>query len=390
MRIAAVIGTRPEVIKMAPVIYQLRERSSVFDVVVVATAQHREMLDQALSLFDIVPDHDLDLMSPGQTLSGIAGRVLDRMDTTLGTIRPDMVLVQGDTTTVFAAALAAFYRRIPVTHVEAGLRSYDLENPFPEEANRRLTTVLAEINCAPTALSRTRLLQEGVPAEKIIVTGNTVVDALHYVLDKPFSFTGTALETFDFKDKRIILVTCHRRESLGADMENIFSALIDIVHAFPDVHVVYPVHLNPEVQRMAKRILSTVDRIHLIPPLDYAAFINLMKRSHLILTDSGGLQEEAPTLAKPLLVMRTVTERPEAFQRGLSKVIGTSRNAIVQETSHILNAGDIAEATRGSNPYGDGMAASRIAQALERWARGLHPLLEPASEFNYQEECGMP
>ncbi len=390
MRVAAVIGTRPEVIKMAPVIYQLRERSSVFDVVVVATAQHREMLDQALSLFDIVPDHDLDLMSPGQTLSGIAGRVLDRMDTTLGTIRPDMILVQGDTTTVFSAALAAFYRRIPVTHVEAGLRSYDLKNPFPEEANRRLTTVLAEINCAPTALSRTRLLQEGVPAEKIIVTGNTVVDALHYVLDKPFSFTGTALETFDFNDKRIILVTCHRRESLGENMQNIFSALIDIVHAFPDVHFVYPVHLNPEVQRMAKRILSTVDRIHLIPPLDYAAFINLMKRSHLILTDSGGLQEEAPTLAKPLLVMRTVTERPEAFQRGLSKVIGTSRNAIVQETSHILNAGDIAGATRGSNPYGDGMAASRIAQALERWARGLHPLLEPASEFNYQEECGMP
>jgi len=370
------------VIKMAPVIHRLRERTDVFEVVVVATAQHREMLDQALSLFGIVPDHDLDLMSPGQSLSDLSVRVLDRMDATLGVVRPDMVLVQGDTTTVFATALAAFYRRIPVTHVEAGLRSFDLGNPFPEEANRRLTTVLAEINCAPTALSRTRLLQEGIPADKIAVTGNTVVDALLHVLEKPFAFAGTELESFDFRNKRVILVTCHRRESWGAGMENIFLALTDIVRAFPDVHIVYPVHLNPEVQRAAKRVLSSINRIHLISPLNYTAFINLMKRSHLILTDSGGLQEEAPTLGKPLLVMRTVTERPEAFQGGLSKVIGTTRNAIVQEASRILDAALPEDAARAGNPYGDGMAASRIAQALERWSRGLRPLLEPTAEFN--------
>jgi UDP-N-acetylglucosamine 2-epimerase (non-hydrolysing) len=385
MRLAIIIGTRPEVIKMAPVIYQLRKRSESFDVVTVVTAQHREMLDQALSLFDIVPEYDLDVMYPGQSLSNLTSRVMDRMDSALGRIRPDMVLIQGDTTTVFTTALVAFYRKIPVMHIEAGLRSYDLQNPFPEEANRRLTTVLAEINCAPTNLSKARLLNEGVPPEKIVITGNTVVDALHYIMDKPFSFSGTPLEKINFTNNRIVIVTCHRRESWGKDLEEIFLALTDVVKVFPDVRIIYPVHLNPEVQNTAKRILTDIERIHLVPPLDYLTFINLMKRSVLILTDSGGLQEEAPTLCKPLLVLRRVTERPEAFQGGLSKVIGTSRKSIVKETAHVLNRADTANAVAcDDNPYGDGTAASRIVETLERWSRGLRPLLEPDREFTYR------
>jgi len=386
MRIAVIVGTRPEAIKIAPVIYQLRRRSDVFDVVVVTTAQHREMLDQALSLFGIIPAYDLNLMYPGQSLAGITSRIIDHMDSTLGKIHPDMVLVQGDTSTVFISALAAFYRAIPVTHVEAGLRSYDLKNPFPEEANRRLTSVLAEINCAPTALARNRLLQEGVSPQKIIVTGNTAVDALQHMLDMPFSFAGSPLEKFNFEKQRTVLVTCHRRESWGRDIEEIFLALTDVANKFSDVQIIYPVHLNPEVQHIAQKILSNIDRIHLVPPLDYLTFINLMKRSDLILTDSGGIQEEAPTFGTPLLVLRSVTERPEALEWGLTKVIGTTREAIVKESSHILKDGGTAAAVIVANPYGDGMAASRITEAIERWSRGLHPLLEPEREFIRQRD----
>jgi UDP-N-acetylglucosamine 2-epimerase (non-hydrolysing) len=347
------------------------------------------MLDQALSLFEIVPNHDLNLMYPGQSLSLLTSRVLDHMDLALGRIKPDMVLVQGDTTTVFATSLAAFYRKIPVAHVEAGLRSHDMLNPFPEEGMRRLTTVLTEINFAPTPLARTMLLKEGVSPQKITVTGNTVVDSLHYILRKPFSCLGTPLEGIDFDNYRTILVTCHRRETLGKDLEEICLALLDIIKEFPDVRVVYPVHLNPEVQSTARRILSDVDRVHLIPPLDYLTFVNLMKRTHLILTDSGGLQEEAPTLCKPLFVLRRVTERPEAFNEGLSKVIGTSREAIVKETSHLLRDAEFySAATCGKNPYGDGAASSRIVEALQRWSRGLLPLLDPDREFTYRNGNG--
>ena len=389
MRVAVVLGTRPEAIKMAPVIHELKKCFDLFDVVVIATAQHREMLDQALSLFGIVPNHDLNLMYPGQSLSLLTSRVLDHMDLALGRIKPDMVLVQGDTTTVFATSLAAFYRKIPVAHVEAGLRSHDMLNPFPEEGMRCLTTVLTEINFAPTPLARTMLLKEGVSPHKITVTGNTVVDSLHYILSKPFSCLGTPLEGIDFDNYRTILVTCHRRETLGKDLEEICLALLDIIKEFPDVRVVYPVHLNPEVQSTARRILSDVDRVHLIPPLDYLTFVNLMKRTHLILTDSGGLQEEAPTLCKPLFVLRRVTERPEAFNEGLSKVIGTSREAIVKETSHLLRDAEFYSATTcGKNPYGDGAASSRIVEALQRWSRGLLPLLNPDREFTYRNGNG--
>jgi len=389
VRVAVIVGTRPEAIKMAPVIYELRKHPGLFDVVIISTAQHREMLDQALSPFDISPDHDLNLMYPGQSLSLLTCRVIDHMDLALGKINPEMVLVQGDTTSVLATALAAFYRKIPVAHIEAGLRSYDLKNPFPEEANRRLTTVLTEINFAPTPLSRTMLLNEGISAEKIVVSGNTVVDSLHYILQKPFLCAGTPLEGIDFDNYRTILVTCHRRESLGKDLEEIFFALIDLVREFSDIRIVYPVHLNPQVQSTAKRILSDIERIHLIPPLDYLTFVNLMKRSYLILTDSGGLQEEAPTLSKPVFVLRHLTERPEAFQKGCSKVIGTAREAIVQETSHALrDATFYSTAACAGNPYGDGAASPRIVEALERWSRGVLPLLEPEREFTCHIDNG--
>jgi UDP-N-acetylglucosamine 2-epimerase (non-hydrolysing) len=385
MRIAVIVGTRPEVIKMAPVIYQLRKRPDFFEVAVIATAQHRELLDQALVPFRIVPDIDLNLMSPGQCLSGLASRALERMDATLENLGPDMVLVQGDTTTVFAAALAAFHRNIPVTHIEAGLRSHDLQNPFPEEANRRLTSVLAEINCAPTALARSELLKEGIDPRKIVVTGNTVVDALHEMLRRPFSPEGTQLAAFDFVNWRIVLVTCHRRESWGKNLEEIFLALTDLIKEFPDVHIIFPVHLNPRIRDAANKMLVNIDRIHLVPPLDYLTFINLMKESRLILTDSGGLQEEAPTLGKPLLVLRGVTERPEAFIGGSLKVVGTTREAIVQEASRLLNTTHTADiATCADNPYGDGKAAVRIVEALERWSHGQLPLLEPDREFSFQ------
>lgn len=371
---------------MAPVIQQLRKRASVFEVVVIATAQHREMLDQALGIFNIKPDCDLDLMHPGQSLSSIGSRVMEHIDLALHKIRPDMSLIQGDTTTVFISALAAFYRKIPIMHVEAGLRSYDFNNPFPEEANRRLTAVLADIHCAPTDLARARLLKEGIDPEKIIVCGNTVVDALNQMLDRPFSFSATPLKHIDFNGHRIILVTCHRRESLDKDLEQIFLALIDLVHRFSDVRIIYPVHLNPRVRSMAEKMLSKRDRIHLVPPLDYLTFVNLMKRSCLILTDSGGMQEEAPTLGKPLLVLRRVTERPEAFQDGPIRIVGTARETIVQEASRVLLDGGIACVPGNiSNPYGDGAAASRIVETLERWSLGLRPLLEKEREFNYQE-----
>jgi UDP-N-acetylglucosamine 2-epimerase (non-hydrolysing) len=386
MRIAVIVGTRPEAIKTAPVIQELRNRASMFDVVVIATAQHREMLDQALSIFNIKPDYDLDLMRPGQSLSSLSGRVMKHMDSTLASLRPDMIMVQGDTTTVFISALAAFYRKIPVIHVEAGLRSHDFNNPFPEEANRRLTSVLADIHCAPTVLAKAALIHEGITPEKIILCGNTVVDALELMLDRPFSFSGTPFENILSDGRRLVLVTCHRRESLGKDLEQIFLSLIDIVNCFPDVRIVYPVHLNPEVRGTAEQMLSGVDRIHLVPPLDYLTFVNLMKRSRLILTDSGGMQEEAPTLRTPLLVMRRVTERPEAFQDGSAKVIGTDRSAIVRESSRILQSGDDDVTARydAPNPYGDGKASARIADALERWSKGIRPLLEAGREFNYR------
>jgi len=329
-----------------------------------------------------VPDMDLDLMQPNQSLAELTARVVTATSAALSERRVDLLVVQGDTTTAFAAALAAFYLKIPVAHIEAGLRSHDTKNPFPEEVNRRLASVVARIHLAPTRLARENLLDERVPSGDIAITGNTVVDSLRFLLDAPFSFEGTPVAALPLKGQRIVLVTSHRRESWGRDLESICLALKDVVEAFPDVSVVYPVHLNPNVGATVNRILAGAERIHLTTPLDYLTFVNLLKRSHLILTDSGGVQEEAPTLRKPLLLLRQVTERPEAFELGLARVVGTSREAIFRETRRLLTDSAAYDAmTKGENPYGDGRAGERIAEALCRWARGQTPLLTPDQEF---------
>jgi UDP-N-acetylglucosamine 2-epimerase (non-hydrolysing) len=381
-RIIAVLGTRPEAIKLALVIHELRRRSAEFVTAVVHTGQHRTMLDHALELFKIKPDFDLDVMRPNQTLSSLTGRVIDTVENACHRFGPNMVLVQGDTTTAFASALAAYYCKIPVGHIEAGLRSHDLYNPFPEEANRRLVSVLTEIHFAPTGLSRDSLLAEGVPASKIVVTGNTVVDTLRGLSGMPHSWENTPLAGIPTDNYRLVLVTSHRRESFGQDQENMCLALKDLVDRHPDIRVVYPVHMNPNVQLTVNGMLGGIDRIHLTEPLDYITFVSLLRRCFLVLTDSGGIQEEAPTFSKPVLVMRKVTERPEASQFGMSKIIGMSRKRIVSEAGRLLtDTGAYQDMSEGGNPYGDGKAVERIAEAILRWHQGKSPLLEPEKEF---------
>ncbi|SEG22250.1 non-hydrolyzing UDP-N-acetylglucosamine 2-epimerase [Nitrosomonas ureae] len=380
-KIAIIMGTRPEAIKMAPVVYALKQKSNYIDSIVIATAQHRQMLDQVLSLFKIVPDIDLDLMRPNQNLNDLTCRVLQLMHKTLTDVKPDMLMVQGDTTTVFAASVAAFYLKIPVAHVEAGLRSHELYNPFPEEANRRLTSVLTQIHLAPTPLAKEKLINEGTKEENIFVTGNTVVDAMSALLKAPFSFSESSIKNLPLNQYRVILVTSHRRESLGEDLKNTCLALKEIIKRFPDVMVVYPVHLNPNVRKTVMEILSDVERVALIEPVDYLCFLYLMQKAHIIVTDSGGVQEEAPTLKKPLLVLRKLTERPEAFNAGLSKIIGTSTNKIVAEISLLLTDEKAYQAMIGNNPFGDGKAAERIAELITRWVRNETPLLSSENEF---------
>lgn len=381
-RLIAVLGTRPEAIKLALVIQELRRRSTEFETAVVHTGQHRTMLDHALRLFNIKPDFDLDVMRPNQTLSSLTGRVVDTVENACHRFEPNMVLVQGDTTTAFASALAAYYCKIPVAHIEAGLRSHDIYNPFPEEANRRLVSVLTEIHFAPTGLSRDALLSEGIPAAKIVVTGNTVVDALRELKQLPHLWKGTPLAGIPDDDSRLLLVTSHRRESFGPDQQNMCLALRDLVGRHPDVRVIYPVHLNPNVQETVNALLGGVDRIHLTKPLDYVTFVSLLRKCFLVLTDSGGVQEEAPSFAKPVLVLRKVTERPEASQFGMSKIIGMSRERIVAETERLLtDTNAYHDMSEGQNPYGDGRASERIVEAIARWHRGITPLLEPDKEF---------
>lgn len=381
-RIIAVLGTRPEAIKLALVIHELRRRADQFETAIVHTGQHRTMLDQVLQQFKIKPDFDLDVMRPNQTLSSLTGRVVDTVENACHRFEPHMVLVQGDTTTAFASALAAYYCKIAVGHIEAGLRSHDLYNPFPEEANRRLVSVLTEIHFAPTGLSRDSLLAEGIPAAKIVVTGNTVVDTLRGLSQLPHSWENTPLAGIPTDQCRLVLVTSHRRESFGKDQENMCLALKDLVSRHPDIRVVYPVHLNPNVQNTVKGLLGDTDRIHLTEPLDYITFVSLLRRCFLVLTDSGGIQEEAPSFSKPVLVMRKVTERPEASQFGMAKIIGMSRERIVDETECLLNDRDAYQGmSEGENPYGDGKASERIAEAVWRWHEGKTPLLEPSKEF---------
>ena len=373
MKVLSVFGTRPEAIKMAPVIKELEKHPGSFQSVVCVTAQHRQMLDQVLELFEIRPDHDLDIMKPGQNLFDVTCNVLQGLKPVLEKERPDIVLVHGDTTTTMAASLASFYCGVKVGHVEAGLRTGNKLAPFPEEVNRRVAGVLADLHFAPTERAKGNLLAEGVSAASILVTGNTVIDALLAVAGRmrdDASLRARFEAQFSFLDvkKRLILVTGHRRENFGDGFEQICSALAEVADSVPDVEILYPVHLNPNVQEPVRRILGESRRIHLIEPLDYLPFVYLMERSHLIITDSGGVQEEAPSLGKPVLVMRDTTERPEAVEAGTVKLVGADRGRIVSEALLLLNdAAAYEEMRRAHNPYGDGRAAGRIVEMLGTW-----------------------
>ena len=365
IKVMTVFGTRPEAIKMAPIVLELQKHPDTIVPVVAVTAQHREMLDQVLNLFHIKPDHDLNIMAAGQTLFDITTRAMMGLDKVLTEEKPDIVLVHGDTTTTFAGALAAYYHQTAVGHVEAGLRTHNKYSPFPEEMNRRLTGCIADLNFAPTSTSEANLLAENVPPESIFVTGNTVIDALHHTVRDDFDFQENSLKDVDFANKRIILVTTHRRENLGEPMRHVYKALKQLTEEFDDVEVVFPVHKNPKVREVVNEELGGLAKVHLIDPLDYEPFANLMHRAYLILTDSGGVQEEAPALGKPVLVLRDTTERPEAVDAGTVKLIGTDRERVYEEAKKLLT--DKAEYSRMAesvNPYGDGKAAARIIQAI--------------------------
>ena len=364
-RILIIFGTRPEAIKMAPVVKALAA-DAAFDVKVCVTAQHREMLDQVLALFSITPDYDLNVMKPGQTLSQVTSAILLGMRDVLADAKPELVLVHGDTTTAFAASVAASYEKIPVGHVEAGLRTYDRAAPFPEETNRVLIGALASLHFAPTEIAKQNLLRENIAPERIHVTGNTVIDALLEavrMLETETTFDAQ-FNTLD-RSKRMVLVTGHRRENFGKGFEQMCEAFTTLT-ARGDVEIVYPVHLNPNVQEPVMRLLGNNPAIHLIPPQEYLAFVYLMNRAHLIITDSGGIQEEAPSLGKPVLVMRDTTERPEAVSAGTVQIVGTQAQSIVAAANRLLDDASAYEAmTKAHNPYGDGKAATRIATILK-------------------------
>ncbi|MHB8993891.1 MAG: non-hydrolyzing UDP-N-acetylglucosamine 2-epimerase [Armatimonadota bacterium] len=363
--VAIVFGTRPEAIKMAPIYTELKRRGRPVQVIV--TAQHRSLLDQMLEVFDIHVDVDLDIMQEGQTLADITSRALTGLQRTFHELRPSMVLVQGDTTTVLGGALAAFYERIPVAHVEAGLRTADKYSPFPEEINRRLTDVISDIYFAATRRARHNLLGDGVDPGKIYVTGNTVVDALRTVVDKGLAMPDN-LRWLEELEGRLILVTSHRRENLGVPFSRICQALQEIVERHPDVNVVWPLHPNPLVTKSAHELLDGIERIHLIEPLDYLGFVPVMARADLIITDSGGVQEEAPALGVPVLVTRDTTERPEGVDAGVAKLVGTDNEAIVAEADRLLsNPAEYARMSEAGCPYGDGKAAERICDALDHY-----------------------
>jgi UDP-N-acetylglucosamine 2-epimerase (non-hydrolysing) len=365
-KLLIVVGTRPEVIKLAPVINEARATTG-FDVVVLATAQHRGLLDDTLSAFDIRPAYDLDVMTENQSLSTVCARIVSGVDHVLEKELPDLVVVQGDTTTAFAAALAAFYRAIRVAHVEAGLRSHDRLDPFPEEVNRCLISRLADFNFCPTETAARNLLEEGVDADTVFVTGNTVIDSLLSSIDRPHTPNIDVLSEIDPDSDRIILVTCHRRESFGKPMHDIFSALTLLAERNQNVHVIFPVHPNPNVAEAARRILGGHVRIHRIPPVPYIDFIHLMKRSFLIVSDSGGICEEAPSLRKPVLLIRNVTERPEAILAGTAKLVGTNPDTIIEEVEKLLNnPAEYAKYTAAANPFGDGKAAKRIVEVVRK------------------------
>ncbi|MCH5188494.1 MAG: UDP-N-acetylglucosamine 2-epimerase (non-hydrolyzing) [Oscillospiraceae bacterium] len=363
IKVFVVFGTRPEAIKMAPLVYELKKYPDI-DCKVCVTAQHRQMLDMVLELFKITPDFDLDIMKERQTLAGITTRALTGLEEVFREEKPDLVLVHGDTTTTFAGALAAYYNQIKVGHVEAGLRTWDKYFPFPEEMNRKLTGSIADLHFSPTISNRANLLKEGTSPERIFVTGNTVIDAFKTTVRKDFSFEGTQLEDIDW-NKRIVLMTAHRRENLGEPLYNICRAAARLVRDFPDIELVYPVHLNPAVQDTAREVLGALPRVHLVDPLDVDVMHNAMSRCHLVMTDSGGLQEEAPALGKPVLVLRGETERPEAAEAGTVKIAGVHEEVIYSLASQLLtDEAEYQKMSHAVNPYGDGNASRRIAEAI--------------------------
>lgn len=367
MKVMVVAGTRPEIIKLIPVVKRLREDSAI-ETVFCMTGQHREMAQRVLDVFDIRADVELNLMSENQTLTGLSAAILTGMQPVLSDIKPDWLLVQGDTTTVMAAALAAFYNRVRVGHVEAGLRSFQKWAPYPEEINRRIAGVVADLHFAPTSGARDNLLAEGVAPDQVHVTGNTVIDALHIAAELPFELADSPLSEIPFDEKEIITVTAHRRENFGKPLENICAALRRLAEIYGSrVHLVYPVHLNPQVRNVVSAELSGIRNITLLDPLDYLSMVQLMKRSSLILTDSGGLQEEAPGLGVPVFVLRDVTERPEGVASGNVRMVGTETGTIVRETSRVLDdERERLKMAAAVNPYGDGHAAERIVALLKR------------------------
>ncbi len=365
MKVLSVFGTRPEAIKMAPVVHMLGQSDQIVSKIAV-TAQHREMLDQVLQLFDIHPDYDLDLMRHGQSLSDITTAVLHGIGEIITEEKPDLVLVHGDTSTTFAAALAAFYQQTAIGHVEAGLRTDNKYAPFPEEINRRLTSALTDFHFAPTTGARDNLLKENIAPDKIFVTGNTVIDALLQVVDKPFSLQGLGLDNVDWS-KRQILLTCHRRENWGVPMHRIFTAVRAIAEDFTDCEIIFPVHKNPDIRKLAADIFAGCSSIHRCEPLDYLPFSHIMNKSYLVLTDSGGLQEEAPALGKPVIVLRDATERPEAIEAGTAILAGSNGTAVYNAVANLLNNNDeYHQMAHAINPFGDGHAAEKIQSIIIR------------------------
>ena len=365
VKVMSVFGTRPEAIKMAPLVLELEKYKDEIESVVCVTAQHREMLDQVLDIFGIKPDYDLDIMKSRQTLVGITARVLEGLDNVIKESKPDIILVHGDTSTSFVAALAGFYNQTAVGHVEAGLRTYDIYSPFPEEMNRQLTGRIAELHFSPTIQNKKNLLVENISEDSIFITGNTVIDALKTTVREDYVFEDDTLKTIDFTSKRVIVVTAHRRENLGEPLENICNAIKTIVEEYNDVEVVYPVHLNPAVRETAFGILGGMDRVHLIDPIDVTELHNAIDRSYMVMTDSGGIQEEAPALAKPVLVMRKETERPEAVTAGTVKLAGTDKDVIISMAKELLdNEEAYKKMAHAANPYGDGNASKRIVEAI--------------------------
>ena len=363
-RIMAVFGTRPEAIKLAPLI-KLLKTDTRFAMIVTITAQHREMLDSVLSLFHIVPDFDLNIMSADQTLTDISSRVVQGLDSIILSVKPDLIIVHGDTTTAMAASLSSFYHRIPVAHVEAGLRTGRMDSPFPEEMNRRVTAVLSDIHFAPTESARKNLIQENIDDRKIFVTGNTVIDALLSVVNEKYSFTDPVMEALFQSDSKILLLTCHRRENLGERMFSIFRALRRILSESRQISLVFPVHMNPRVREIACLVFHDMENVFLVEPMEYLPFVKLMNRAYFIITDSGGIQEEAPSLCKPVLVIRDTTERPEAVISGAVRLIGMEEETVYKEIRNLLHQPDLyLEMSTRINPYGDGQACARIADAI--------------------------